>query len=85
MDYGGYRHPLLAVYRTEALRRALTAERTETGRLGRQMHGLLPRLTIRPVQLLGYLCADIDTPIELVEHGVDPARILPKEALRQAW
>jgi hypothetical protein len=49
------------------------------------MHGLLPRMTIRPVQLLGYLCADIDTPIELVEHGLDPERILPKEALRQPW
>jgi molybdopterin-guanine dinucleotide biosynthesis protein A len=85
MDYGGNRHPLLAIYRTESLRRALATERTETGRLGRQMQSLLPRMTIRPVQLLGYLCADIDTPIELVEHGVDPGRVLPKESLRQPW
>lgn len=85
MDYGGHRHPLLAIYRTESLRHALAAERAEHGRLGRQLLGLLPRMTIRPVQLLGYLCADIDTPIELVEHGVDPERVLPKERLRQVW
>lgn len=85
MDYGGHRHPLLAVYRTESLRKALAAERAEHGRLGRQMLGLLPRMTLRPVQLLGYLCADVDTPIELVEHGVDPERVLPKERLRQVW
>jgi hypothetical protein len=40
---------------------------------------------MRPVQLLGYLCADIDTPVELIEHGVDPERVLPKERLRQTW
>jgi molybdopterin-guanine dinucleotide biosynthesis protein A len=85
MDYGGNRHPLLAIYRTESLRHALATERAEAGRLGRQMQGLLPRMTVRPVQLLGYLCADIDTPIELVEHGVDPERVLPKESLRQSW
>jgi len=85
MDYGGHRHPLLAVYRTESLRRALAAERAEHGRLGRQMLGLLARLTVRPVQLLGYLCADIDTPIELVEHGVDAARLLPSAPLGSGW
>ncbi|HEY8319700.1 MAG TPA: NTP transferase domain-containing protein [Amnibacterium sp.] len=85
MDYGGNRHPLLAVYRTEALRHALAAELAEAGRLGRRMQGLLPRLAMRPVQLLGYLCADIDTEVELIEHGVDPERVLPKERLRQTW
>lgn len=74
---GGQARPLLAVYRTEALARAIAEERAERGSPGRKLRNLLPRLAVQPVHLFGYLCADIDTPIDLLEHGVDPAFLVP--------
>ncbi|MDH2444599.1 NTP transferase domain-containing protein [Amnibacterium sp. CER49] len=77
VDPGGEPHALLAVYRTEALARAIAEARREAGTPGRKLRGILPRLAVQPVRLFGYLCADIDTPVDLVEHGIDPARVLP--------
>jgi molybdopterin-guanine dinucleotide biosynthesis protein A len=76
-DPGGQSHALLAVYRRAALARAIAEERAERGAPGRKLHNLLPRLAVQRVHLFGYLCADIDTPIDLLEHGVDPAFVLP--------
>jgi molybdopterin-guanine dinucleotide biosynthesis protein A len=76
-DPGGQSHALLAVYRTAALARAIAEERAERGTPGRKLHTLLPRMEVQRVHLFGYLCADIDTPIDLLEHGVDPAFVLP--------
>jgi molybdopterin-guanine dinucleotide biosynthesis protein A len=69
-DFGGRRHPLLAVYRKAALVRALAKERAEFGAFPRSMDQLLGRLVVRPVRLLAYLCVDIDTRVDVEEHGL---------------
>ncbi len=70
VDDAGRRQPLLAVYRTAALRRAL-------GRLdgagGASMRALLHPLALATIALGDQLCADVDTPADVQRHGLrDP-------------
>lgn len=66
-DDEGRRQPLLAVYRTTALRGAL-------GRLGEvggaSMRALLHPLALTTIRLGNRLCADIDTPADVARHGL---------------
>jgi len=62
----GGRQPLLAVYRSDALERALAALRLERGSLyGASLRSVVERLTVREVALTASLTADIDTPEQL--------------------
>jgi molybdopterin-guanine dinucleotide biosynthesis protein A len=67
IDLAGRRQPLLAVYRTAALRGAL-------GRLGEahgaSMRALLHPLALSTVALGDRLCADVDTPADVLRHGL---------------
>lgn len=61
VDHAGRRQPLLAIYRTEALRRAVDGERW----IGRSMRALTGALDVLEVAAVGAETLDCDTPEEL--------------------
>lgn len=66
-DPTGRTFPLLAVYRKRALAAALERLR-ETGVLAAaDIHHLVAGLALKPVRLLGFLCADADRPEDITE------------------
>ncbi|MGN8051429.1 molybdenum cofactor guanylyltransferase [Curtobacterium sp. 22159] len=73
-DESGHRQPLLAVYRTAALRDACAAAARSTGALENvSMQVVLEPLLLRDVPLPDALCADVDDPDDLArarsDHG----------------
>lgn len=86
VDPDGFSQPLLAVYRTAALRGAvaevLAATRipsTARGTGGASMGAVLARLRLRGVALRGSWCADVDTPADAARHGI----VLPMGEVRR--
>jgi molybdopterin-guanine dinucleotide biosynthesis protein A len=70
-DPTGRTSPLLAVYRKAALAAAFARLR-ETGVLsGADIHHLVAGLALKPVRLLGFLCADVDRPQDVAELGLE--------------
>lgn len=67
VDESGRRQPLLAVYRTAALRRAVAAAPSPENLPVRR---LLETLTLRDVLLADGWCADIDTPEDAAGLGI---------------
>jgi molybdopterin-guanine dinucleotide biosynthesis protein A len=61
VDHAGRRQPLLAIYRTETLRRAVDGDRW----IGRSMRALTGALSVLPVAAIGVEALDCDTPEEL--------------------
>jgi molybdopterin-guanine dinucleotide biosynthesis protein A len=73
VDPGGFRQPLLAVYRTRSLREALAADavrRADPGSRGASVRSVLERLRLRELPLSWSACADIDTPADAAWHGI---------------
>jgi molybdopterin-guanine dinucleotide biosynthesis protein A len=70
-DPTGRTSPLLAVYRKAAL--AVSFDRLrETGVLASaDIHHLVAGLALKPVRLLGFLCADVDRPEDVAELGLE--------------
>lgn len=66
-DTAGRRQPLLAVYRTAALRGAL-GRLSEVG--GASMRTLLHPLALTTLALGDRLCTDVDTPADVRRHGL---------------
>lgn len=66
-DDEGRRQPLLAAYRTVALRDALRSLPTVAGT---SMRALLHPLALSVVVLGDRLCADVDTPADVLRHGL---------------
>lgn len=63
--------PLLAVYRKASLAAAIARLR-ETGVLaGADIHHLVAGLALKPVRLLGFLCADVDRMEDVTELGLE--------------
>ncbi len=85
VDPDGFSQPLLAVYRTVALRGAVaevlaaTRSASPTGGKGASMGAVLARLRLRGVALRGSWCADVDTPADAARHGV----VLPMGEVRR--
>lgn len=70
VDRQGRRQPLLAVWRTAALRRAVSALLAGRGSLdGAPLHALLAPLRPVEVPMPDDLVADVDTPEQAVAHG----------------
>jgi hypothetical protein len=74
-DPSGTAHPLLAFYRKAALHHALQHLREEGVLAGADMHGLVAGLALKPVRLLGFLCADVDEPADVAALGLDAAGV----------
>lgn len=70
VDPDGKRQPLLALYRTGALRRAVEARGGGDALAGMAVRRLIEPLALREVPLPGELCADVDTPRDLDVHGI---------------
>jgi len=70
VDAGGRRQPLLALYRTDALRERLDALRADGALAGLSMRRLLDGLDLVEAPLPDELCADVDTPADLERLGV---------------
>jgi molybdopterin-guanine dinucleotide biosynthesis protein A len=85
VDPDGFSQPLLAVYRTVALRGAVaevlaaTRSASPAGGKGASMGAVLARLRLRGVALRGSWCADVDTPADAARHGV----VLPMGEVRR--
>lgn len=74
-DPSGHTSPLLAVYRKAALASAF--ERLEEGGMLQpaDIHHVVAGLALKPVRLLGFLCADVDAPEDVAALGLEvPAR-----------
>ena len=67
VDSTGTRQQLLAVYRTAALRRAVAA--ADTTNLA--MRRITGALRLRELVVPDELCADVDTPIDAIENGIE--------------
>lgn len=63
-DSSGRVQPLLAIYRAAALRRAIDAT---TELAGSSMRSLTSRMLVCQVRLPDSLCADVDTPLDMLE------------------
>jgi len=74
-DYTGAHHPLLGFYRKAVLVRALEHLRDQGVLAGADMHHLVAGLAIKPVRLLGFLCADVDEPADVAALGLDSAGV----------
>ncbi|MBM7830239.1 molybdopterin-guanine dinucleotide biosynthesis protein A [Agromyces cerinus] len=76
VDPDGFSQPLLAVYRTAALRAAVvdvlasTQDAQRAGGRGASMGAVLAQLHLRGVALRGSWCADVDTPADAERHGI---------------
>lgn len=72
VDGDGREQPLLAVYPTAALRRAVeTADRAgRANDRGPSLRAALAGIDVRSVALPEPLCADVDTPADAIRHGV---------------
>ncbi|MFB9309469.1 molybdopterin-guanine dinucleotide biosynthesis protein A [Agromyces hippuratus] len=75
VDPDGFSQPLLAVYRTTALRGAVAEVlampgASQVGGRGASMGAVLARLRLRGVALRGSWCADVDTPADAARHGI---------------
>lgn len=85
VDPHGFSQPLLAVYRTAALRGAVaevlatTRSSSPVDGKGASMGAVLARLRLRGVALRGSWCADVDTPADAARHGV----VLPMGEVRR--
>ena len=85
VDPHGFSQPLLAVYRTGALRGAVaevlatTRSSSPVDGKGASMGAVLARLRLRGVALRGSWCADVDTPADAARHGV----VLPMGEVRR--
>ncbi|SIN71913.1 molybdenum cofactor guanylyltransferase [Agromyces cerinus] len=85
VDPVGFAQPLLAVYRTPALRaavvevQAMTRRAPSAGGRGASMGAVLARLQLRGVALKESWCADVDTPDDAVRHGI----VLPTGEVRR--
>jgi molybdopterin-guanine dinucleotide biosynthesis protein A len=71
VDASGRRQPLLALYRTDALRGRLDVLRGEGPLAGLSMRRLLAGLDLVEVPVADELCADVDTPDDMVLLGVE--------------
>jgi molybdopterin-guanine dinucleotide biosynthesis protein A len=71
VDASGRRQPLLALYRTDALRGRLDALRAEGPLAGLSMRRLLAGLDLVEVPVGDELCADVDTPDDVTRLGVE--------------
>jgi molybdopterin-guanine dinucleotide biosynthesis protein A len=70
-DPSGRSFPLLGVYRKAAIASAFLRLR-ESGVLGgADIHHLVAGLALKPVQLLGFLCADVDRPEDIEALGLE--------------
>ena len=76
-DPYGSTFPLLGVYRKASLERRIARLKREDRLADASLGDLLEGLRLKPVRLLGYLCADIDTPTDIRRLGLDPAQLLP--------
>ncbi|RXZ50849.1 molybdopterin-guanine dinucleotide biosynthesis protein [Agromyces fucosus] len=85
VDPDGFSQPLLAVYRTAALRGAVaevlaaTRSASPAGGKGASMGAVLARMQLRGVALRSSWCADVDTPADAARHGV----VLPMGEVRR--
>jgi molybdopterin-guanine dinucleotide biosynthesis protein A len=68
IDEGGRQQPLLAIYRTSALARALAARGSADGL---SMRSLTSGLSIAAIPLRDSLCADIDTPEDAARYDIE--------------
>ncbi|WP_286346474.1 molybdenum cofactor guanylyltransferase [Frondihabitans sucicola] len=73
VDDAGYRQPLLAVYRTEALLQRLAALEAEGPLAGLSLRRLLADVDLVEVPVPTELCADVDTPADAARLGVGGA------------
>lgn len=80
IDPDRVRQPLLAIYRTEALRSAVSAVGAIARASGRgpSMRAVLERLELHELPLPAVWCADVDTPDDAARHGI----VLPAEVHR---
>lgn len=83
VDPSGHRQPLLAIYRTGALRAAGVTLSTRGLLTGASMRRLLEPLQLSEVPLPDGLCADIDTAADLLRLGATVAPQLPRTAAAQ--
>ena len=67
VDSTGRRQHLLGVYRTSALRRAVAV----AGSTNAAMRGITGALHLRELVIPDELCADVDTPIDAIENGIE--------------
>ena len=67
VDSTGTRQQLLAVYRTSALRQAVAASDSTNA----AMRSITGALRLRELLVPDELCADVDTPIDAIENGIE--------------
>ena len=67
IDSSGIRQQLLAVYRTSALRQAVAAADSTNA----AMRSITGTLRLRELVIPDELCADVDTPIDAIENGIE--------------
>jgi molybdopterin-guanine dinucleotide biosynthesis protein A len=67
VDSAGRRQHLLGVYRTSALRRAVAV----AGSTNAAMRAITGALHLRELVVPDELCADVDTPIDAIENGIE--------------
>jgi molybdopterin-guanine dinucleotide biosynthesis protein A len=70
-DPSGRSFPLLAVYRKAALATAYERLRESEVLDSADIHHLVAGLALKPVQLLGFLCADVDRPEDIAALGLE--------------
>ena len=71
VDDSGRRQPLLALYRTDALRRAAASARALDDLDGLPLRRLVGGLVTVEVAVGDALCADVDTPEQARSYGID--------------
>lgn len=67
VDSTGTRQQLLAVYRSSALRHAAAA----VGSTNAAMRAITGALRLRELVIPDELCADVDTPLDAIENGIE--------------